>query len=136
MTRSQALRVAALLALSAAAALGTACAHVDQLDAQLHQLQGVASQARTRGAYRCAPEELAEAEAQLEFAAGELREGDPTRAREHLILAQANANAALRLSAGPACTPRSYAPEAVRAQPSITAQRTLRCGSTKEHAAI
>ncbi|MDB4987150.1 MAG: Flagellar motor rotation protein MotB [Myxococcaceae bacterium] len=115
-----------------------ACGHVRQLDTRVQQLSELTRQARERGAYRCAPEELAEAEAQLEFATRELREGDQPRAREHLILAHANASAALRLSAAAACrATRSYAPEAVRNEASmITTQLELRRGSTKEHAAI
>jgi hypothetical protein len=138
--------------LVAGLALG-ACVHAGSLETHVHELQAVARQARTRGAYRCAPEELAEAESQLEFAARELQEGDPPRAREHLIIARANAYAALRLST-PGCTSsvqrrarvsarasggalRPYAPAPVRSEPTmITAQHPLPRGSTKEHAAI
>ena len=124
------------LGLATLLALAAACAHVERLDARVRELEAVASQARARGAYRCAPEELALAEAQLEFARRELREGDAPRAREHLVLAQANAHAALHASAS--CgAPRSFAPKATRNVASIiTARRTPRRGSTKEHASI
>ncbi|MDB4977470.1 MAG: OmpA/MotB domain protein [Myxococcaceae bacterium] len=120
------------------ACCAASCVHAHGLDAKLVELSTLTRQAREHGAYRCAPEELAQAEAQLEFARHELREGDSPRAREHLVLAHANARAALRLSATASCTaPRSYAPEAIRNEASmITTQLTLHRGSTKEHAAI
>ena len=127
----------------------TACANASALDVRVHELSELTRRAREHGAYRCAPEELAQAEAQLDFARHELREGDQPRAREHLTLAHANASAALRLSTTGECGgPRSYAPENVRGETSsmraharaggvlITTERELRRGSTGEHAAI
>jgi outer membrane protein OmpA-like peptidoglycan-associated protein len=85
---------AALLVL----ALGASCTEANMLRGHIDGLREVAAQAKERGGVNCAPEELALAEANLEFAELELAQGDPTRAREHLVLAEANANAALKLS--------------------------------------
>src|SRR4051812_17307169 len=51
--------------------------------------------ARERGSYRCAPAELARAEAQLEFLNYELAEGDFRRASWHHRAALENINRAL-----------------------------------------
>jgi hypothetical protein len=120
-----------------------ACAHTGQVESRLVELRALTQRARDQGAYRCAPEELARSEAHLEFAQRELDQGDPVRAREHLVLVSANAKAALRLSSEAGCTAASpSAPEArldlgLRgALTKNTAQLTERRGSTKEHAAI
>jgi OOP family OmpA-OmpF porin len=79
----------------------------------LRELAAIALEARAAGAYRCAPEELALAEAELEFARAELGLGDRARADEHVVRARANARAALHLSQDPACrAARSASPEA------------------------
>ena len=54
--------------------------------------------ARRSGAYRCAPKELATAEASLDFAEGELSEGSSFRAGEHIRDAESAAKKALFLS--------------------------------------
>jgi hypothetical protein len=120
-----------------------ACAHTDQVESRVVALRVLTQRAREQGAYRCAPEELARSEAHLEFAQRELDQGNPVRAREHLVLVSANAKAALRLSSDAGCTAASpSAPEARHhvgrrgALTKNTAQRTKRRGSTKEHAAI
>jgi len=120
-----------------------ACAHTHQVESRVVELRALTQRARDQGAYRCAPEELARSEAHLEFAQRELDQGNPVRAREHLVLVSANAKAALRLSSEADCTAASpSAPEARHhvgfrgALTKNTAQRTKRRGSTKEHAAI
>jgi len=120
-----------------------ACAHTAQLESRIVELRALTQRAREQGAYRCAPEELARSEAHLEFAQRELDQGDPARAREHLVLVSANAKAALRLSGDAGCTAISpSAPEARhqagsrRGLTNNTARLTKRRGSTKEHAAI
>jgi hypothetical protein len=120
-----------------------ACAAPQRLDGRLSALRALTEKARARGAYRCAPEELAQSEAQLDFASRELDLGDVVRAREHLVLADANAKAALRLSEAAACAARpTSAPEArLRVAPlgeltKYAARLMARLGSTKEHAAI
>src|SRR4051812_42853946 len=54
--------------------------------------------ARERGAYRCAPAELARAEANLEFLNYELTEGDFRRASWHHRAALENINKALEIT--------------------------------------
>jgi outer membrane protein OmpA-like peptidoglycan-associated protein len=51
--------------------------------------------ARKSGAYRCSPEALARAEANLEFTENELRQGDFIRAGEHVNIAMENVKKAL-----------------------------------------
>jgi hypothetical protein len=121
------------------------CAHGKSVDARVAELSAVTREAREHGAYRCAPEELARAEAELDFARAELGLGDPARAEEHVVRAGANARAALRMSTDPTCRdPVGSTPEAHRAPtfPATLAARLsmtqppLRRGSTKEHATI
>jgi hypothetical protein len=128
---------------AAALALGiSGCAHGRSIDARVTDLAAITREARERGAYRCAPEELALAEAELEFARAELGLGDPARAEEHVVRAYANARAAQRLSADPSCRAASGASPEARHSGRATAERLsmtqppLRRGSTKEHAAI
>jgi hypothetical protein len=133
-----------------AIALLFGCATPSALDTQLRALRTVVHDARARGAYTCAPEELATAEAHLTFAANELEQGDPRRAREHLILARANAAAAGRLSEGEACRKArasAVAPHSGRSVARMraghparaaenTAQPPLRRWSSRDNAAI
>lgn len=63
----------------------------------------VVGKARRAGAYRCAPRELAQAQAQLEFARAEVQQGDYDRANAHLERSELNAKAAQRLSQGSRC---------------------------------
>jgi OOP family OmpA-OmpF porin len=60
--------------------------------------------ARRNNAVRCAPRELATAEANLDFVSGELDQGNSRRAYEHLVDADAAAKKALALSRD--CAPR------------------------------
>lgn len=60
--------------------------------------------ARRSNAMRCAPRELAAAEANLDFALGELDEGNSQRAYEHIVEAEAMAKKAVALSRD--CAPR------------------------------
>jgi outer membrane protein OmpA-like peptidoglycan-associated protein len=78
------------------------CAGV-QLQQDVYQVRQIAKEARDNGAYRCAPRQLALAETNIEFADGELNEGDYFRAREHLLLADENAREAYRLSPRDRC---------------------------------
>ncbi len=54
--------------------------------------------AKRSGAMRCAPRELATAEANLDFAYGELDEGNSSRAHEHILEAEAASKQAIMLS--------------------------------------
>lgn len=100
MTRSGLCMRVALLALGT---VSLGCAAPRALSARLAEVERLAREGREHGAYRCAPEELALAHAHLEFAHLELAQGDLARAREHLVIADANARAAVRLSAEPSC---------------------------------
>jgi len=60
--------------------------------------------ARRSGAMRCAPRELATAEANLDFVLGELAEGSAGRAHDHLLDAEAASKKALILSKD--CAPK------------------------------
>jgi len=80
------------------------CTQSAVIQGRIDGLKQVTDEARASGAYRCAPHELALATAQLEFAQVELDQGDQARADEHLILAEPNARAALRLSPRAECS--------------------------------
>ncbi|MDP1826208.1 MAG: OmpA family protein [Archangium sp.] len=70
--------------------------------------------ARRSNALRCAPRELASAEANLDFALGELDEGNSQRAYEHIVEAEAMAKKAVALSRD--CAPRQVV---VKEQPQL-----------------
>ncbi len=79
--------------------LGAAgCVSGAQVRASADVIKVDLERARRSGAMRCAPRELATAEASLEFALGELDEGTSFRAAEHLKEAEAAAKKALLLS--------------------------------------
>ena len=74
-------------------------------DAKLAQKK--IANARERGAYRCAPAELARAEAHLEFLNYELSEGDFRRAQWHNRLAQENIDRALEITNPDECADKT-----------------------------
>jgi outer membrane protein OmpA-like peptidoglycan-associated protein len=74
-----------------------------QLQQNVHQVRQIAKEARDNGAYRCAPRQLALADANIEFADAELSEGDYFRARDHVQIADENAREAYRLSPRDRC---------------------------------
>jgi outer membrane protein OmpA-like peptidoglycan-associated protein len=92
--------VTALLAAALAALAGCAGAELDQ---RARALRGTIKTARANGAYRCAPRELAVAEARSEFAERSLAAGDYFGARDHLEVAEASAQQALRGSPADRC---------------------------------
>ena len=91
------------LALLAVLGLLPGCAG-QRLRGEVDQLGGVIAGARASGAERCAPVQLAMAEAHREFATVELDEGDYYRARAELALASDSARAAVRQSPRERCT--------------------------------
>jgi OOP family OmpA-OmpF porin len=95
--------VAVLLAATAG------CAGVE-LESNLRQVRTIAKAARDNGAYKCAPRELALADTHVEFAEGELDQGDYFRAREHMQIADTNAREAYRLSPRERCVAKAPAP--------------------------
>jgi outer membrane protein OmpA-like peptidoglycan-associated protein len=97
-----ALRLQVLLALG----LLAGCTKAPALHGRIDGLRDIVEQAARNGAYRCAPRELAQARAHLEFAETELEQGSPSRAEEHFRVAEPNARAAYRLSPAERCAPR------------------------------
>lgn len=81
-----------------------------ELATETRGVRSVIKTARDRGAYRCAPGELALAESHIEFAEQELDEGDYFRAKEHLRIADWNAREATRLSGGRCASPAVVRP--------------------------
>jgi OmpA-OmpF porin, OOP family len=92
----------ALATLAAVALSGCAGA---ELEGKASALRAVIQAARDNGAYRCAPRELALAEAHTEFAEQDLSEGNYYRAKEELAIADRNARAAIKLSPREKCNP-------------------------------
>jgi outer membrane protein OmpA-like peptidoglycan-associated protein len=78
-----------------------------QLRERASAVGDVVRKARDAGAYKCAPVELARAEAHLTFAEQELDEGDYYRAKQELDLADGSANEAVRLSPRERCAPNA-----------------------------
>jgi OOP family OmpA-OmpF porin len=99
-------RVASFFALVAGALLVSSCAGPARENGRLAGLQSTIEQAKTNGALRCAPRELALAETNAEFARIELEHGSVARADAHLSIAIPNAHAALDLSPPEKCTDR------------------------------
>ncbi len=100
-------RIHAASAMVVAALFGvSACAGPSAQVGRLAGLDSTIEQAKTNGALRCAPRELALAETHAEFAKLELAQGFLSRANEHLAIAIPNAHAALDLSPAEKCTDR------------------------------
>jgi outer membrane protein OmpA-like peptidoglycan-associated protein len=95
----------ALLGLAALSLVS--CVTGNKLRAQAAGVSGEAEKARSAGGQRCAPREMALAEANLDFALREIDDGNPSRAAEHLKVAEANARRASELSkdCGPKAPP-------------------------------
>jgi outer membrane protein OmpA-like peptidoglycan-associated protein len=85
-----------LLALALAAASG--CVTGGRLRQNAQVVRADIDKAKRSGAVRCAPKELALAEANVEFAEEESAYGHATRAKEHLDLAERSVKKALDLS--------------------------------------
>ena len=76
-----------------------------QLRGNVREVRAIAKEARDRGAYKCAPRELALAETHVEFANSELDQGDYFRAREHVRIADRNAREAYNMALR--CAPKT-----------------------------
>ncbi|HJL20133.1 MAG TPA: OmpA family protein [Sandaracinaceae bacterium LLY-WYZ-13_1] len=94
------------LAVLLVAVVTLGCSRAAVLQGRIDGLRDVVDQAERNGAYRCAPRELAMAQANLDFAQTELAQGDLDRAEEHFRLAEPNGRAAFRLSPAARCAPR------------------------------
>lgn len=90
----------------AASFLALGCSRAVTLQGRIAGLRDVVEQAERNGAYRCAPRELALAQANLDFADTELAQGNVDRAEHHFNLAEPNGRAAFRLSPAARCSPR------------------------------
>jgi OmpA-OmpF porin, OOP family len=90
------------------------CHSGPQLRATLDVVKTDIEKARKSGAYRCAPKELAAAEANVDFASGELDQGNSQRAFEHTEQAEAQAKKAVLLSRE--CSPKQVL---VREEPQL-----------------
>src|SRR5688572_6194854 len=73
-----------------------ACGGGARLQSKTQTLDEMIATARTEGAQRCAPVELAMAESHNDFGKQELSEGNYYQARGELVIAEKNANEALR----------------------------------------
>ncbi|MCB9593568.1 MAG: OmpA family protein [Sandaracinaceae bacterium] len=82
------------------------CSRAATLQGRIDGLRDIVDQAERNGAYRCAPRELAVAQANLDFAETELAQGSVDRAENHFNLAEPNGRAAFRLSPAARCSPR------------------------------
>ncbi len=82
------------------------CAGSD-LAARVGKVRETLVTARGKGAYRCAPRQLASGEANAEFAEKEFGKGEYFRAKDHLETAQASAEEALRLSSDERTCPKA-----------------------------
>src|SRR5688572_9096456 len=79
-------------------AASSGCVTGSKLRADAQLIQQQVATARERGAYRCAPRELAKAESHLEFLLYELDEGDFRRAGWHHRNATQNVQRALEIT--------------------------------------
>jgi len=98
----------------AVAAASTSCVSGASLKARSEVIRADLDRARRSGAIRCAPKELATGEANLEFAAGELEQGNSVRAGQHVRDAEIATQRALQLSKD--CGPKQVL---VREQPKV-----------------
>jgi outer membrane protein OmpA-like peptidoglycan-associated protein len=89
--RAGALSILALVALAACATGGKLRQNASVVKADIEK-------AKASGAVRCAPRELALAEANLDFAMGQIAQGGASRAGQHLKVAEENVKKALDLS--------------------------------------
>jgi outer membrane protein OmpA-like peptidoglycan-associated protein len=111
-------RTTIALAAAVAAALAlAACAAGGKLRADAEVVQADIAKARHSGAQRCAPKDLALAEANVNFAEEEIAYGHGTRAREHLDVAEGSVKRALELSRTCGPTQVTIAKKAAQPEP-------------------
>ncbi|XXF80231.1 OmpA family protein [Myxococcaceae bacterium GXIMD 01537] len=107
---------------SALLLLSTACVSGSKIRADSEVIQADVERARRNGALRCAPVELATAEANLDFARGELSQGSSFRASEHIRTADTAVKKALTLSKD--CGPKQVVVREKPEQPTRPEQPT------------
>jgi OOP family OmpA-OmpF porin len=81
------------------------CARSSLLDQQIDSIGQLLLDADANGAMRCAPRQLAVARSQLEFAQLERAQGFSSKAKQHLVVADQHARAAVLLSPAERCRP-------------------------------
>jgi outer membrane protein OmpA-like peptidoglycan-associated protein len=94
-----------LLGIVLVSCLLAACGTTRMIRDDVAQMQAKLKEVR-KDAYRCAPRELALAETSLEFAVGELDQGDMNRAKEHWRDAQDYARQTVTIATAEACKPK------------------------------
>src|SRR3954454_2364362 len=94
--RASSLRLAVIAAAFLAAAAG--CVSGNKIRADTEVIKADIERARRSGAMRCAPRELATAEANLDFSLGALSQGSSYKASQHIKAAEVAAKRALALS--------------------------------------
>lgn len=114
-----------LLLCAASVGLASACASA-AVHRQVQTLDTIVQQAAQRGAGECAPEELALARVHIEFARSELDQGESKQAARHLVLAEPNAKAALRVAS------KSCRRNAFRAQHRNTSRPLVAVGRSRD----
>lgn len=97
------------------------CVSGSKLRAESEVLQADIARARREGALHCAPVELATAEAHLDFALGELLQGNSTRASDHVRTAETAVKAALDITGK---SPEQCAPKQVLVKEPVAEQGT------------
>jgi outer membrane protein OmpA-like peptidoglycan-associated protein len=121
---AQAGRALAAALVAAVLAAGTGCVTGSKIRADAEVISADIERARRSGALECAPVDLATAEAELDFAQGELDQGNSTRAGEHVRASDAAVKRALSRSRD--CATRQVAsqkdapPVVVRVEPTDT----------------
>ena len=93
---------------------GTAGCAGSDLATRVGKVREELSLARSKGAYRCAPKQLARGEANAEFAEREFGKGEYFTAKDHLETAQASADEALRIATDERSCPKKPAIERPR----------------------
>jgi len=116
-------QVVKLLAVSALAAAALSCVSGNKIRADSDVIKNDIERAKQQNAKRCAPRELALAEANVDFAHGELLEGNSVRAQDHIAIAEENVKKALVLSRD--CGPKNVV---VQQPKPVVVQRTDRDG--------
>lgn len=84
------------------------CSRVPKIEGELDGLAKLSTQAERNGARRCAPRELALANAHVSFARVELAQGSILGAEQHLAIAGDNVRAAYELSPPHRCAERGF----------------------------
>jgi len=88
-----------VLCMLAVAGLLGSCVSSGKIRADIDVIRSDVDRARRLGALRCAPKELATAEANLEFAQGELSQGESSNAARHTRSAETAVKQALSMTA-------------------------------------